>query len=299
MDYSHLLPPWVWIGSAAILGLIVGSFLNVVVHRLPKILFLHWDSEARNILRLDESDRTADGKNTDTTPQSCVYHLHWPPSHCPHCYKTLKARENIPLLSYLLQKGKCRGCSQPISLRYPTLELLSAAAAAAVVAVCGATTEAAVILAVTWTLLAAAAIDYQHYLLPDCLTIPLLWAGLLWSAVAPSAATAPSPEAAILGAVIGYLSLWLIYQGHRLLTGREGMGYGDFKITAALGAWLGWQALPMLVLLAASAGLVLALALALRSRPLHNAMPFGPMLAAAGWYLLVFGDPIGFWPQIY
>lgn len=305
MDYLLLFPDWLWISTAAVLGLIVGSFINVVVHRLPKILMRRWHSEAQSIIANlsladgEPSSQASTAEETKSTAPSHPYHLHWPPSHCPHCDRRLGASENIPLLSYLIQRGRCRGCRQSISPRYPAIELLSGTATATTVAALGATPQGFAIAAVTWLLIAAAAIDYECYLLPDALTIPLLWTGLLWSAVPLAGAAPPTPQDAIFGAVSGYLSLWLIYHAHHAITGREGMGYGDFKITAALGAWLGWQSLPMLILCAAAGGLALALALALGSRPLSMAMPFGPLLAAAGWYLLVFGDPIGAWPQVY
>ncbi|MBK1734342.1 prepilin peptidase [Halorhodospira abdelmalekii] len=284
MDSLALLPSWLWIGLVALFGLIVGSFLNVVAHRLPTVLQRRWLLEAQQIL--DHPGTEPDEQSAEAATR---YHLHWPPSHCPHCQHRLRIWENIPLISYLMLRGRCHSCAARISVRYPLLELISAIAAATVAATLGPTVTALVMIVVTWTLIAAAAIDYEHYLLPDALTLPLLWAGLLWST---SALSSVSPEQALYGAAAGYLSLWLIYHGHRALTGREGMGYGDFKLTAALGAWLGWQALPLLVLLAAVGGLVGALALALRNRPLSRALPFGPLLAVAGWILLVWGEQI-------
>ncbi|MBK1726435.1 prepilin peptidase [Halorhodospira neutriphila] len=191
--------------------------------------------------------------------------------------------------------GRCRGCRRPIPARYPLVELASAAASAAVVAVTGPTPQALALLGLTWTLLAAAAIDYEHYLLPDALTLPLLWAGLLWSLL-PASPLAPGD--AVIGAAAGYTALWAVYHGHRLITGREGMGHGDFKLTGALGAWLGWQPLPALVLLAASGGLIAALALALRRRSLAQPLPFGPALAASGWALAVALQGGAAWPLI-
>ncbi|WP_242510181.1 prepilin peptidase [Halorhodospira halophila] len=273
METWNQLPEWIIWGGAGLLGLLVGSFLNVVVHRLPAMLERRWSHEARDILGT-ESEGAA-----ETT-----YHLGWPPSHCPQCQRRLRAWENIPLLSYLLQRGCCRGCRARIPARYPIIEALTGIATATVVASHGLSPLIIGPLLLTWVLIAAAAIDYEHYLLPDALTLPVLWLGLIWSIVDPGS---PTPTDAILGAVAGYLALWAIFHGHRLVTGREGMGYGDFKLTAALGAWLGWQALPALVLFAALTGLAVALLLAVRSRPLGQPLPFGPALAVAGWLLLV------------
>ncbi len=273
METWNQLPEWIAWGGAGLLGLLVGSFLNVVVHRLPAMLERRWSHEAQDILG-----------TTPEAPPGPAYHLAWPPSHCPNCQRRLRPQENIPLLSYLLQRGRCRGCRARIPARYPVIEAVTGAATVAVVASHGLDLLVLGPLLLTWTLIAAAAIDYEHYLLPDALTLPMLWLGLLWSILAPGA---PAPADAILGAVAGYLALWAIFHGHRLVTGREGMGYGDFKLTAALGAWLGWQALPALVLFAALAALLVAVLLAVRSRPLGQPLPFGPALAAAGWLLLV------------
>ncbi len=285
METTHALPVTLELFLAGIAGLIVGSFLNVVVHRLPRILEQRWGEEAREIL----------GQTQTEVEPSGHYSLAWPPSHCPHCLRRLRLRENIPLVSYLLQLGRCRGCGAEIRPRYPILEAVTAAATVAVVAVYGLTITALGPLALTWALIAAAAIDQEHYLLPDSLTLPLLWAGLLWSILDPAP---PTPTGAIIGATAGYLAMWSIFHGHRLITGREGMGHGDFKLTAALGAWLGWQALPALVLIAALAGLVSALILALRNRPLDQPIPFGPFLAGAGWLLLLFGHEASQWPLL-
>ncbi|MFW6379853.1 MAG: prepilin peptidase [Halorhodospira sp.] len=275
MESWHHLPTWLLWPAAGLLGLLVGSFLNVVACRLPTMLQRRWSSEAHEVL----------GSKAPAAPESeASYHLAWPPSHCPHCGTRLGLLENIPLLSYLLQRGHCRHCSQRVALRYPLLEALTGITTLVVVALHGLTPAAAGLLLLTWILLAAATIDLEHYLLPDALTLPLLWFGLLWSILTPAP---PTPAAAILGAAAGYTALWLVYQGHRAITGKEGMGYGDFKLTAALGAWLGWYALPILVLLAALAGLVIGLALTLRRRPLNQPLPFGPFLALAGWSLAV------------
>ncbi|WP_049751649.1 prepilin peptidase [Halorhodospira halophila] len=273
METWNHVPEWIIWSGAGLFGLLVGSFLNVVVHRLPAMLERRWSHEARDIL----------GTPKRGTPEP-AYHLGWPPSHCPQCHRQLRPRENIPLLSYLLQRGRCSGCAARIPARYPIIEALTGIATVAVVASHGLSPLMLGPLLLTWALIAAAAIDYEHYLLPDALTLPALWLGLIWSVVDPGP---PTPTDAIIGAVAGYLALWAIFHGHRLVTGREGMGYGDFKLTAALGAWLGWQALPALVLFAALTGLLVAIVLAVRSRPLGQPLPFGPALALAGWVLLV------------
>ncbi|MFP4130430.1 MAG: prepilin peptidase [Halorhodospira sp.] len=280
MEYWSHLPDWLAWSVAGLLGLVVGSFLNVVSHRLPEMLQRRWRAEAQAVL----------GEDAGAEAAPPAYHLGWPPSHCPQCGNRLGALENIPLLSYLAQRGRCRHCGARIPGRYPIVEALAGGATLAVVALHGTGLTAAGLLLLTWGLIAAAAIDSEHYLLPDALTLPLLWLGLLWSTLAP--ATPPTPTAAILGAAAGYTALWLIYHGHRLATAKEGMGYGDFKLTAALGAWLGWQALPALVLIAAAAGLITALAQAVRYRRLDQPLPFGPFLALAGWLLAVV-QPLG------
>ncbi len=281
MESLSSAPDWLTVAAAAVLGLIVGSFLNVVVHRLPTMLERRWTVEARETL----------GEEPEP-PSPEAYHLGWPPSQCPQCGHRLRAAENVPLLSYLLQRGRCRGCGCRIALRYPVLEGLTAAGTASVAAVHGPSLEALGPLVLTWTLIAGAALDYEHYILPDALTLPLLWGGLLWSTITVSP---PTPSHAIIGAASGYGAMWAIYHGHRLITGREGMGYGDFKLTAALGAWLGWQSLPAVVLLGAIGGLVAALLLALGHRALSQPLPFGPFLAGAGWLIAMLMPGAGYW----
>ncbi len=265
----------------ALLGLVAGSFLNVVAHRLPRMLERRWRADCRELLGLgppvgeEETGR---------------YDLIAPPSHCPRCGHRLRAWENIPVLSYLLLWGRCRACGGSISPRYPLVELLTAALSAAVCWRLGLAWPTAAALLLTWGLLALALIDLEHQILPDELTYLLLWGGLLASLPGWFA----PPEAAILGAAAGYLSLWSIYVLHRWVTGREGMGHGDFKLLAALGAWLGWQGLPAVILassvLGALAGLLLMAAGRLRR---GHPLPFGPFLAGAGWAVLLAGPDLG------
>ena len=276
-------PEWTAaLGAAAILGLVAGSFLNMVAHRLPIMLDRHWREGCREHL---------DGE-TGGAPPASRFNLAVPGSHCPHCRRPLGALENIPLLGYLWLRGRCRGCGTRIPPRYPLLEIACASSAVAAVAVLGPNLPAAVVAVVGWTLLALAVIDLEHLLLPDVLTLPLLWAGLVWAAASPHG---PAPESAIIGAAAGYLALWAVGQLFRWRTGRDGMGYGDYKLTAALGAWIGWTALPALVLMAAVAGLVAAMAPLLAGHPPSRKIPFGPFLAGAGWLLLLAHEPFTAW----
>jgi leader peptidase (prepilin peptidase)/N-methyltransferase len=264
---------------AAVLGLIVGSFLNVVILRLPARMEWLWKRDARAMLELASDD--------DTTPP--------PPdivrkgSHCPHCKHPLAAWDNIPLLSWLLLRGRCRYCKTPISIQYPLVELLCGIASAIVVWHFGITWQAAASLAFTWFLIAAAGIDFRTQLLPDSLTLPLLWLGLLLSLVPMFVGT----REAIIGAAAGYLALWSVFWLFKLATGKEGMGYGDFKLFAAAGAWMGWTALLPVIIIAAVAGAIIGIIL-LRVRGQNRSVPlaFGPFLAIAMWIWLIWSGPI-------
>jgi leader peptidase (prepilin peptidase)/N-methyltransferase len=268
------LPLVVWIILAGVLGLLVGSFLNVVILRLPERMAAAWQREARDVLEL-EADTTA-------LPPGIVRE----PSHCPHCKHRLSARDNIPLIGWLALRGRCRYCQARISIQYPLVELLSGLLSAAIVWKFGPSWAALAGLALTWTLIALAGIDFRTQLLPDQLTLPLLWLGLLLSLL-PMFATAP---ASIIGAAIGYLSLWSVYWVFKLLTGKEGMGHGDFKLLAALGAWMGPVALlPMILLSSLIGALVGGTLIALRRHQREIPIPFGPFIAAAGWVWFVAG----------
>jgi len=271
--------PFLAAAGASLLGLVMGSFLNVLVHRLPRMLEQQWRQQCRELLHPAAASEPAPAR----------YDLALPPSHCPHCGHRLAWRENLPLLSYLRQRGRCRACGQAIGLRYPLLELLAAACGLLAVVAFGTSLTALAAMLLGWGLLALAAIDAEQQLLPDTLTLPLLWLGLLFN----SSGLLVSPAAAIIGAVAGYLFLWLIYHGFRLFTGKEGLGRGDFKLLALLGAWLGWQALPAIVVLASLAGASVGLArVVLKRQQLHQAMPFGPFLALAGWLVLLLREPL-------
>jgi len=259
------------------LGLVVGSFLNVVVYRLPRILERTWQGECAQLL------------GVEPPAVQGTLSLARPTSHCPQCDHPIRPWENIPLLSYALLRGRCSACAAPIGLRYPLTELTSTLLALAVVAHFGPTWQAAAALPLTWGLLTLALIDYDTQLLPDVITLPLLWLGLLLSL----AKLFTGPMAAILGAAAGYLGLWGVFHLFRLATGKEGMGYGDFKLLALLGAWLGWQYLPQIIILSACVGAVVGvLLILLRGRNRDLPIPFGPYLAAAGWISLLWGDPI-------
>ena len=261
-------------GGLFIVGLSVGSFLNVVIHRLPIMLTRTWRRDAAAELGAGDDDRPAERFN-----------LAVPRSHCPACGEAVKAADNIPILSWIRLRGHCASCATPISLRYPLVELLGALAALAAVLAFGLTWIALAAAAYLWVLIALACIDLESGLLPDQLTLPLLWCGLLVNV--PGAFTPLA--SAVVGAAAGYLLLWTTYWGFKLVTGKEGMGYGDFKLYAAIGAWLGWQVLPAVALLAAVAGILYALPPILLGRRDRNVpIRFGPFLAAAGSVALIF-----------
>lgn len=264
-----------------VLGLTVGSFLNVVCLRLPKMLERDWREQCCELIGIVDS----------ATPDT-VFNLAFPASHCPQCGHTIRAWENIPVLSYLALRGKCSGCSTRISPRYPLVESLSGILSALVAWHFGFGWACGAALLLTWTLLTLAIIDFDTQLLPDDITLPLLWAGLLVA----NFNVFTSLQGAVLGAVGGYSILWGVYHLFKLFTGKEGMGYGDFKLLAALGAWLGWQALPLIILLSSMVGALTGIAMVIfRGRDKQLPLSFGPFLAAAGWIYLVWGDAISRW----
>ncbi|PYG03085.1 MULTISPECIES: A24 family peptidase [unclassified Thioalkalivibrio] len=265
---------------AGLLGLLIGSFINVVIARLPVMLEREWQAEARYVLQGEEPAEDTGAERFD---------LIRPRSRCPHCQRSIRAIENIPLLSFLFLRGRCPGCGSRISWQYPAVELLTGLLFAATLWHFGASVEAGLALVLTGGLIAAGGIDARTTLLPDQLTLPLLWLGLLVN----SFGVFTDLQSAVFGAMAGYLLLWLVFHGFRLLTGKEGMGYGDFKLLAALGAWLGWQAIPVILLLASLVGAVVGIALiVLRGRDRNIPIPFGPYLAAAGWLTLITGDAL-------
>ncbi|WP_224419733.1 MULTISPECIES: A24 family peptidase [unclassified Modicisalibacter] len=273
-------PPLLLWPLVAVLGLCLGSFVNVVIARLPPMLMRQWHEEACAALERDPDPEVA------ALPR---VNLLTPGSHCPHCASPIAWHDNIPLLGYLKRRGRCAGCHQPISPQYPLVELAGGVLAVAVVTIHGATPASLALIGACLTLLALAVIDLRTQLLPDLLTLPLLWTGLLYQWLFQPLML----ESAVLGAVVGYLVLWAFYWLFKLTTGKEGMGYGDFKLLAALGAWMGWQMLPLLLILSAGVGAVVGIVAQLVMPRLRGMpIPFGPFLAMAGWIALLFGAPL-------
>lgn len=279
---------WALTFACAILGLTVGSFLNVVVYRLPIMLQRQWRAQAREMLATQTRDPVA-GADLSAEATENTFNLVYPNSHCPYCETAIKPWHNIPVVSYILLGGKCAKCAHPISKRYPLVEMVTALLTALVVWQFGFTLQTVVLLLFTWALIALTLIDFDHQLLPDSITLLLLWAGL----IANSSGLIVSLPDALWGAVAGYLALWSVYWLFKLITGKEGMGYGDFKLLAALGAWLGWQILPLIIILSSLVGAVVGLGLiVLRGRDKNIPIPFGPYLAAAGWIAAFWGEPL-------
>ena len=283
--------PALLIASAFLLSLLIGSFLNVVIHRLPVMLDRQWHAQAHDMLA-DGATATSASATTEPPP----YNLVTPRSACPHCNAPIRAHQNIPVVSYLLLGGKCANCQATISPRYPIVELATAILSAAVVWRFGWHWQSAAALCFTWALVALTVIDLDHQILPDIITLPLLWLGLLLSLAWHAGLQQPipaDPASAIIGGAAGYLSLWSVYWAFKLVTGKEGMGYGDFKLFGAFGAWMGWQMLPLVLLLSAFAGAVIGIVLIVaRGRDRNIPIPFGPYLAAAGWIALMWGPQI-------
>jgi leader peptidase (prepilin peptidase)/N-methyltransferase len=280
--------PGFFVGACFVLGLVVGSFLNVVIHRVPIMMERQWREQCAEIAQPDHA-----ATMPANPPAKERFNLVVPRSACPACKAPITALQNVPIVSYLVLRGRCANCGARISARYPIVEALTGILSAAVAWKLGFAWPAVAGLVLTWFLVALAFIDIDHQLLPDSLTLPLLWLGLLLSLFAPAPGMAPIPvdmRSSIIGAISGYLSLWTVYHLFRLLTAKEGMGYGDFKLLAALGAWLGWRMLLPTVLIAAAVGAVAGIALlAARGQNRSTPIAFGPFLAAAGWLMLMFG----------
>jgi len=278
MELINLLEhnPAFFTGTVFVLGLLVGSFLNVVIHRLPLMMERGWQAQCRDYLGESPAEQAA-------------LTLAKPVSHCPHCGHEIRFYENIPVLSYLWLRGKCASCQQAISIRYPLVELLTGVTSAVIAWHFGFGWQAGAALLLTWALIALSVIDTDHQLLPDAITLPFLWLGLTLSLFPVFA----DMRSSLIGAIAGYLSLWTVYQLFKLLTGKEGMGFGDFKLLALLGAWLGWQSLPIIILLSSAVGAVLGGAMiAIQGRDRAQPIPFGPYLAIAGWIALLWGERI-------
>ncbi|MDP2100746.1 MAG: A24 family peptidase [Methylobacter sp.] len=265
---------------AGVVGLLVGSFLNVVIYRLPIMMQRGWQKECSDYLQLSpESESGAEDP----------FNLVLPLSRCPACNTPIKPHQNIPLISYIFLKGRCAACGNPISLRYPAIEVLTAAASIAVAWHFGYGAQAFFALLLTWSLIALIFIDIDHQLLPDSITLPMLWLGLGLSVFN----LFTDAHAGIIGAIAGYLALWSIFHLFKLATGKEGIGYGDFKLLALFGAWLGWQYLPIILLLSSLVGAVIGVGMIVFVKHDRNVpIPFGPYLAVAGWIALLWGDSL-------
>ena len=269
--------PALFISSVVLLSLIVGSFLNVLIYRLPIMMEREWQQEYQAYFSPDANTANAE-----------PFNLALPRSRCPACQTPIQARDNIPVLSWLLLGGKCRSCKAPISVRYPAIEALTALLSGVVAWQLGFGLPALLFIFITWLLIALTFIDIDKMLLPDQLTLPLLWLALLFSL---SDSALVNPAQAIVGAACGYLSLWSVYWLFKLLTGKEGMGYGDFKLMAVFGALLGWQQLPLIILLSSVVGAVIGIMLlSIQGKDKATPIPFGPYIAAAGWIAMLWGE---------
>ena len=275
----------IFVAVAFAFALVIGSFLNVVIYRLPIMMQREWRDQCEELAASPAPDLPT-GR----------FNLVVPRSRCPSCGNIIKAWQNIPVLSYLLLGAQCANCKKSISVRYPVVEVLTAMLAAVAAWHFGFGWEASMAIALSCVLVTVSVIDFDHQIIPDSIVIPLLWVGLIMSLFHPVAGSETlfiSPQEAVIGAVAGYLSLWTVYQLFKLVTGKEGMGYGDFKLLAALGAWLGWQALPTIILLSAVVGAILGIGLIVfRGRDRQVPIPYGPYLAAAGWITMLYGETI-------
>lgn len=269
--------PWLFYSAVIFTSLAVGSFLNVVIYRLPVMLKNEWTADCQSFLEIE------------STQENAPFNLAKPNSTCPHCGHQIRIWENIPVLSYLLLRGRCSACKAPISAQYPAIEAITAMLSLMVALRFGVSTETLFGLLLTWSLICLTVIDAKTQLLPDNITLPLLWLGLLIN----SAEIFTSLSAAVWGAALGYLVLWTVYQLFKAITGKEGMGYGDFKLLAALGAWMGWEMLPQIILLSSVVGAIIGISMMLLIRHQKNQpIPFGPYLAIAGWIAFMWGGDI-------
>lgn len=277
------------IGVVFLLGLMFGSFFNVVIYRTPIMLFKDWLNNTREFVVELYGKLPQELESDPKDFKSGTFNLAVPNSSCPHCNHEIKFYENIPVISYIFLRGKCSACSTGISIRYPSVELATGLLSGFVAYKLGATPEMLAILVLTWAFICLTMIDYDHHILPDQITLPLLWMGLLLNI---NGMFVPL-ESAVIGAAAGYLSLWSIYQIFKLATGKEGMGFGDFKLLAALGAWMGWEVLPLIILLSSLVGSVIGISfIVIKGRDKNIPFAFGPYLAIAGWIAFFWGDAI-------
>lgn len=278
LHYILLSSPVSFTALVFIIGLLVGSFLNVVIYRLPVMMERGWKKECSEYLQLED---------TEKCDHSEPFNLTIPLSRCPTCKTAIKPYQNIPVISYLFLRGKCSHCKSHISLRYPLIEILTGIMSAIIAWHFGYSIETVFALLLTWSLITLSFIDIDQQLLPDSITLPMLWSGLFLSLFSIYTDT----HSSIIGAIAGYLSLWTVYQCFKLITGKEGMGYGDFKLLSLFGAWLGWQYLPLIILLSSLVGAIIGIAMIIIVKKDRNIpIPFGPYLAVAGWLALLWGD---------
>jgi len=276
---SLLTTPYLLISLSALIGLLVGSFLNVVIYRLPIMMQLSWRKECADYLQIE----------LDEAKPSEPFNLAMPLSRCPDCKRAIKPYENIPVISYIFLRGRCANCNKPIPIRYPLIEVLSAISSAVITYHFGDSIQTLFALPLTWALIAICFIDIDHQLLPDSIPLPLLWLGLFLSLFG----IYTDAQASIIGAIGGYGILWSVYQLFKLATGKEGMGYGDFKLLAVFGAWLGWKYLMVIILLSSLVGAIIGILLIIFANHHHNKpIPFGPYLASAGWIALLWGNEL-------
>ncbi len=268
--------PWFFYTVIIFVGLSIGSFLNVVIYRLPVILEKEWKQQCQEFLELEVSKQEK-------------FNLSFPASTCPSCQHKIRFWENIPVISYLFLKGKCSSCGTHISLQYPLVEISTAILSIIIAYHYGVSWQTVTALMLTWSLIALTMIDIHKQLLPDNITLPLLWLGIICNI----SGLFTDLESSVIGAISGYLALWSIYHLFKILTGKEGMGYGDFKLLSALGAWMGWKVLPLIIVLSSFVGAIIGIAMIIFAR--HDKsipIPFGPYLAIAGWIALLWGDAI-------
>ncbi|MDO7086463.1 A24 family peptidase [Pseudocolwellia sp. AS88] len=282
----------IFYGVVALFSLLIGSFLNVVIYRLPKMMEQGWYKECREFLAdelVDNKQKPDQKKEQEAKPEIT---LSKPASTCPKCGHLIRFYENIPVISWVFLRGKCSQCKNKISARYPFIELATAILSTVVAVNFGVTITTLFIILLTYALITLTMIDYDHMLLPDQITLPFLWLGLL---VNINGTIVPLQDA-VIGAAVGYMSLYSIFWGFKLLTGKEGMGFGDFKLVALFGAWIGWQLLPILILMASAVGAIIGISLMVfKNHQREQAIPFGPYLAIAGWITMIWGNSIWSW----